>query len=257
MNTLLTDNSNPEPLLFEGAKTETTLSGQVAQHQSRNCANKSKPQDSGYTIIESLVAMIVVSVLMIAIAPVMAFSVATRVQARRTELAAMAGRAYIDGLRSGSIKFNDPDAKGFPTKSTDSDLANQLAPTSKDALYCIDTDGGGCFPTSNKDFYVQGVWLNADKSIELTNPPNNPTSKGYQLLVRVYRADAFAPGVILEPKPNIRPKQSIVGSGLGDKTMPVVEMSAEIPALGKNPSDLSAYKSLCTRLQGDKEKCTN
>lgn len=255
MNKLLKDNSDSQPLLLKGAKTETEFSSQGAESKSGSCAQKLKPQDSGYTIIESLVAMIVVSVLMIAIAPVMAFSVATRVQARRTELAAMAGRAYIDGLRSGSIKFNDPDAKGFPTKSTD--LANQSAPTSKDDLYCIDTDGGGCFPTSNKDFYVQGAWLNPDKSIELTNPPNNPTSKGYQLLVRVYRADAFAPGVILESKPNTRPKQSIVGSGLGDKTMPVVEMSAEIPALGKNPSDLSAYKSLCTRLQGDKEKCTN
>lgn len=219
-------------------------------------SQKPKPQDSGYTIIESLVAMIVVSVLMIAIAPVMAYSVAIRVQARRTELAAMAGRAYIDGLRSGSIKFNDPTIKGFPAKSTD--LANESAPGSEGTLYCIDTDGGGCSPTSNKDFYVQGAWLNPDPSIALSNPPNNPTSKGYQLLVRVYRADAFADGAKkLEEKPNSRPKQSIVGSGLGDKTMPVVEMSAEIPALGKNPSDLSAYKSLCTRLQGDKEKCTN
>jgi prepilin-type N-terminal cleavage/methylation domain-containing protein len=41
------------------------------QHQ-----NLSQSRDGGYTIIESLVAMIVVSVLMIAIAPVMAFSVA-------------------------------------------------------------------------------------------------------------------------------------------------------------------------------------
>ncbi len=251
MNKLLKDNSDSQPLLFKGTQTETEFSSQGAETKSGSFAQKLKQQDSGYTIIESLVAMIVVSVLMIAIAPVMAFSVATRVQARRTELAAMAGRAYIDALRSGSIKFKDPDIKGFPTKSTD--LANQSAPTSKDDLYCIDTDGGGCFPTSNKDFYVQGAWLNPDQSIT----GDNPTSKGYQLLVRVYRADSFAAGITLQSKPNTRPKQSIVGSGLGDRTMPVVEMSAEIPPTGKNPNDLSAYKSLCTRLEGDSKKCTN
>jgi prepilin-type N-terminal cleavage/methylation domain-containing protein len=78
------------------------------QHQ-----NLSQPRDGGYTIIESLVAMIVVSALMVMIAPVMAFSVATRVQARRTELATQAAKAYIDALRSESIKFNGP-IPGFP-----------------------------------------------------------------------------------------------------------------------------------------------
>ena len=251
MNKLLKDNSYSQPLLFKGAQTETKFSKWV-ESKSGSGTEKQKPQDSGYTIIESLVAMIVVSVLMIAIAPVMAFSVATRVQARRTELAAMAGRAYIDGLRSGSIKFNDPDVKGFPAKYT-TNLADESAPTSKDALYCIDTDGGDCSPTSNKDFYVQGVWLNTDTSIT----DNNPTSKGYQLLVRVYRADSFDGAKKLEDKPKSRPKQSIVGSGLGDKTMPVVEMSAEIPATGKIPDDLEPYKSLCTRLQNNLEKCKN
>jgi prepilin-type N-terminal cleavage/methylation domain-containing protein len=78
MNKLLKDNSYSQPLLFNGAKTETEFSGQQVESKSDCCAQKSKSQDGGYTIIESLVAMIVVSVLMIAIAPVMAFSVATR-----------------------------------------------------------------------------------------------------------------------------------------------------------------------------------
>jgi prepilin-type N-terminal cleavage/methylation domain-containing protein len=67
--------------------------------------NLSQSRDGGYTIIESLVAMIVVSVLMIAIAPVMAFSVAIRVQARRVELASQAATGYINALRVGAIKF--------------------------------------------------------------------------------------------------------------------------------------------------------
>jgi hypothetical protein len=100
-------------------------------------------------------------------------------------------------------------------------------------------DGGGCAPSSTKDFYVQGAWLNPDSSI--TN--NDPTLKGYQLLVRVYRADSFDGIVTLNPTPHAK-KQSVVGSGLGDRTIPVVEMSTEIPASGK-PS----YKSIFERLK--------
>ena len=191
------------------------------QHQ-----NLSQPRDGGYTIIESLVAMIVVSVLMIAIAPVMAFSVATRVQARRTELATQAARAYIDALRprteSGAVI--KPGERGFPIPIT-GNLADAPTPTNRNILYCVNMDGGICDPSSNKAFYVQGAWLNGNVT------GADPTSKGYQLLVRVYRADSFANGVTLR-NPNTTPKQSVVGSGLGDKTMPVVEMSTEIPATG-------------------------
>lgn len=249
MNKLLKDNSYSQPLLFKGAKTEKEFSSQPTESKSGSCAQKSKPQDSGYTIIESLVAMIVVSVLMIAIAPVMAYSVAIRVQARRTELAAMAGTAYINGLRSGAIKFG---GAGFPIPAGVV-LADARVPTVGET-YCVDLDGGGCDPSSNKDFYVQGAWLNIDSSIT----GDDPTSKGYQLLVRVYRADSFAGGVTLKaPNAPGAIKQSIVGSGLGDKTMPVVEMSAEIPATGEIPDDLEPYKSLCTRLQVGTDKCTN
>ncbi|NES68106.1 MAG: type II secretion system protein, partial [Okeania sp. SIO2D1] len=59
--------------------------------------------NAGYTIMEGLVAMIMVAFLMSAVAPVIALSVGTRVQARRVELATQAARSYIDGLRAGSI----------------------------------------------------------------------------------------------------------------------------------------------------------
>ena len=247
MNKLLKDNNYSQPLLFKGAKTETEFSHQQAEIVSNSCAQKSKSRDSGYTIIESLVAMIVVSVLMIAIAPVMAFSVATRVQARRTELATQAAKTYIDGLRTGSIKFNDSIIKGFPAKSTATkaeDLANEPAPQNKqNDLYCVDMDSSpGCLPSSNTDLYVQGAWLNPDPSITTTTG-GDPTSKGYQLLVRVYRADSFAQGAPTLRAPRDAPKQSVVGSGLGDRTMPVVEMSTEIPAT-ENP-----YKSISDRLK--------
>ena len=203
--------------------------------------NLSDSRDGGYTIIESLVAMIVVSVLMIAIAPVMAFSVATRVQARRVELATQAARTYINALRTGAIK-DVP--KGFPIQVTTSNVADATAPTGYTTLYCVDMDGNGdCNPSSTKDFYVQGAWLNKNAT------PTDVTSKGYELLVRVYRADSFVGGLPLKA-PKDATKQSVVGSGLGDRTMPVVEMTTQIPPTTQGAS--SAYRSLCDRTEGCK-----
>jgi len=189
--------------------------------------NSSKSRDGGYTIIESLVAMIVVSVLMIAIAPVMAFSVATRVQARRVELATQAARAYIDALRSGAIRPNPTadDLLGFPIFDIE---PNPPAPGSLADLYCYDLDGDrDC--TGSKEFYVQGV-RNFNS--------NNPTDTGYSLTVRVYRADAAGPF--------IREQQSVANSGLGNPKAPLVVMKTEIPPTTTGGG--SARQSLCSRL---------
>ncbi|WP_445246533.1 prepilin-type N-terminal cleavage/methylation domain-containing protein [Microcoleus sp. OTE_8_concoct_300] len=200
----------------------------------RQQQNLPQSRDSGYTIIESLVAMIVVSVLMIAIAPVMAFSVATRVQARRVELATQAARTYIDALRRGAIKRNDPIIPGFPIKDTSVARAVADAPTSSNGLYCVNFDEtSGC--QGNKDFFVQGVWRN------LTNPPPaDPTTTGYSLTVRVYRADAFSsPGSLNTTQ------QSVANSALGDPKAPLVVMQTEIPA----STVPGSYGSLCSRIR--------
>ena len=195
------------------------------QHQ-----NLSQSRDAGYTIIESLVAMIVVSVLMIAIAPVMAFSVATRVQARRVELATMAARTYIDALRVGAIKLID---KGFPAQDA-------VAPTDPAKLYC---EKAVC--TGSKEFLVQGAWRNP------TNP-TDPTTTGYELTVRVYRADGFT-GATMTTK-----QQSVANSALGNPQAPLVVMQTQIPPTTKGGS--SAYRSLCQGLNKDKsvsaDKCS-
>ena len=187
--------------------------------------NVSKSRDGGYTIIESLVAMIVVSVLMIAIAPVMAFSVATRVQARRVELATQAARTYIDALRTGALTPNDPTNPGFPSNSI-------AAPANPANLYCVNFDETpGC--AGSKEFFVQGVWQNQ------ANPPD-PTTTGYQLTVRVYRADGFTGG------PMKIKQQSVANSALGDPKAPLVVMETAIPP---TQGGSSPYRSLCDRLR--------
>lgn len=206
------------PLTFRRAITGVLFMTKRQQQQ-----NLSQSRDGGYTIIESLVAMIVVSVLMIAIAPVMAFSVATRVQARRMELATQAARAYIDALRTGAIKSIDT---RFPAP-------NAAAPTDLNSLYCVNLDQtAGC--AGSKEFLVQGV-----------RPPNTgttiPTDTGYALTVRVYRADA-SPGTMTTTQ------QSVANSALGDPKAPLVVMKTEIPPTTQGGA--SAYRSLCARLPG-------
>ena len=205
--------------------------------------NLSDSRDGGYTIIESLVAMIVVSVLMIAIAPVMAFSVAIRVQARRVELASQAATGYINALRVGAIIPPTPlkaGTRGFPARDTSVPPVPPDAPTASNNLYCVDLDEtNDCLDTSKKDFYVQGLWQNP------ANTTNDPTSTGYELTVRVYRADAFSsPGTIKTQQ------QSVANSGLGDPKAPLVVMKTQIPPTRQGGS--SPYRSLCARTVGCK-----
>jgi prepilin-type N-terminal cleavage/methylation domain-containing protein len=200
--------------------------------------NLSQSRDGGYTIIESLVAMIVVSVLMIAIAPVMAFSVATRVQARRVELASQAATAYINALRVGAIKPppNSSSATPFPAKDPSLPPAVPPAPTPSDALYCVDLDETqGC--AGNKDFLIQGLWRNP------ANPTNDPTPTGYELTVRVYRSDVFSSS---SPNPITTQQQSVANSGLGNPKAPLVVMKTQIPPTTQGT--VSPRQALCSQL---------
>jgi prepilin-type N-terminal cleavage/methylation domain-containing protein len=196
-----------------------------------------KSQDAGYTIIESLVAMIVVSVLMIAIAPVMAYSVAIRVQAKRMEMATQAAKTYIEALRSGAIN------QGFPIQyTTDNQLENTPPPANINALYCIDKDADQtCTAGSNQDLVVQGYYFN--NSLATTDP----TKTGYSLIVRVYRASSFASGVgALKTQKDLNAQQGITTAGLGNLRAPLVEMRTEIGASDRQ----GAYNNLCIRING-------
>ncbi|MGB5959988.1 MAG: prepilin-type N-terminal cleavage/methylation domain-containing protein, partial [Coleofasciculaceae cyanobacterium] len=133
--------------------------------------NSIAAKSSGFTIIECLLAIIIVSVMLTAVAPVIVLSVATRVQARRVEQATMAGRNYIDAVRGGTIPapaslitLNEVDATGAftpdrssfaaaPPPPAETTLSCSGDPTdpvypycTNDAslsLYCVD-NGGGC-----------------------------------------------------------------------------------------------------------------
>jgi len=204
-----------------------------------------KSQEGGYTIIESLVAMIVVSVLMIAIAPVMAFSVATRVQAKRIEMATQAAKTYIEALRSEALKPGGT-TKGFPAPSTEKNqLEQNIAPTDINALYCIDKDSDQkCTADSNQDLVVQGYYYNSPATTD-------PVTTGYSLIVRVYRAASFASVVgplttqKIQADQKRQVQQGITSSGLGNVRAPLVEIRTEIGATDRE----GAYNNFCDRIR--------
>ena len=178
---------------------------------------------SGYTILESLMAIVVVTVLMVAVAPLLAFSFATRVQAKRVELGSKAANTYIDAVRSGAVT---------PTLTTQTDPPTSAGSLTCDAgqvctspvghLYCVDNDSDGkCTlpndPTPGKglmDMIVQGVAINKVTDAKLED--------GYQLIVRVYRSDAFKDSSPLQQGKLQSTK------GLGNPKVPLSEITTQI-----------------------------
>ena len=226
---------------------------------------------AGFTLIESLMAILVVTIMMIAISPAIVLSVATRVQTKRLEMGTNAARSYIAALSSGEI-INSNDEKAPPPPITDAATAatpNEIqvpsggtldcrAPlgttpipkffkcdteTADSFLYCADNDDTtGCDANSTKDMIVQGFGISQAVDTSLTNAQN--AEKSYQLGVRVYRADAFKDSEAL--KRSVAPDKleaKTVTSGIGDRKAPLVEMTTEII------TDRSSYSNLCERLK--------
>ncbi|MCC5616781.1 hormogonium polysaccharide secretion pseudopilin HpsB [Nostoc sp. CHAB 5836] len=214
--------------------------------------------EGGFTIIESLVAILVVAILLVAIAPVLSLSVATRVQSRRIELATQAAKSYIDGVKTKKIvapsgpttattltATSAPTATGTltcntastPTSATpvESKFCSVPTPPTGTSLYCIDFDGSGtCESTSVTDMVVQGF-----------RPNNNPDSAGYALGVRVYRADAFKDSVALLTSNSLpNNKQATFTGGVGQRKAPLVEITTDIN------DTVPKYSDLCARYTG-------
>lgn len=183
------------------------------------------PTQSGFTIVESLVAIVVVSILMAAVSPVIVLSVATRVQARRVELATQAAKAYIDGIKSGTIA---PPNTTVARTTSQYFLNSPPVPTALADLYCVNLDNiPGCSTDSVQDLAIQAF------RSQFSNDEND-IQKGYRLGLRVYRADAFSDRIALIKGS----KQATFTGGLGDRKTPLVEMTTEIATGQTQLSDL-------------------
>ena len=183
--------------------------------------NSFSSPEAGYTIIEGLVAMIMVAALMSAVAPIIAYSVGTRVQARKVELAAQAARSYIDAVRKGQL--NPPNGVSISKSQqlSASPLSecwqiknnklqycqSPLININDGEFYCVDNDDDDkCTPDSLTDMMVHGV-ISLDninngtyKNDIVAATPDERQQLGYILQVKVYRAQAFSNSVTLSDK---------------------------------------------------------
>lgn len=239
-------------------------------------------RDGGFTIVESLLAIIIVGILLVGIAPVVVLSVATRIQARRVESATQAARTYIEGTRATSIQapnsrvflkqgtlenptggvlfdgavepppvdalsgcLTQTAAKGNNNCKTNGYVLNDPLDAAKPSLYCFDVDGDGvCSVDSLQDMIVQAF---RSTTIEDTSSTVLDAEQGYILGVRVYRADGFDGGAPLKAS-NATDSQraSTFAGGLGDKKAPLVEITTDITIRGSDLTKL--FPNICTRL---------
>ncbi|MFW9257540.1 hormogonium polysaccharide secretion pseudopilin HpsB [Nostoc sp. CALU 546] len=227
--------------------------------------------ESGFTIIESLVAMLVVSILLAAIAPTIVIATATRVQSKRVEQATQAARTFIDGVKTGAVATPEPtnfttttnativllqSAAATPRSLGDNLLntTNMPLPTASTSLYCVTKDANNNVkiinPTecvSNTDvkiFYIQAVKIIVTGStpIDGTGLPKD----GYRLGIRVYRSDIDFTKTVKASDASItdqsKTTQNTFTGTLGDRQSPLVEMTTEIGS--RNTS----FNALCQRL---------
>ncbi|MBD2293553.1 type II secretion system protein [Anabaena sphaerica FACHB-251] len=201
--------------------------------------------NSGFTILESLVGMLVASLLLAAITPVLVMSTAIRVQARRVELATQAARTFIDGVRIGSvtaptivsqISANTDTHRNLTISPNDYLITTteMPAPTSATDLYCYNQNG----IISSTDCVNNLFYIQAGRIVQSTQK-----NDGYRLAIRVYRADIdFSKTIKINTGATSRQTASPVTAGLGDKQAPLMEMTTEIA------NTRTTFQALCQRL---------
>jgi prepilin-type N-terminal cleavage/methylation domain-containing protein len=227
---------------------------------------KRKPQqktssssDSGFTIIESLLAIIVVAILLAAISPVLVMSASIRVQSRRIEKANQAATTFIDGVRTKSIKAPgeysddnkiklDPATKDAPRSLADNliSLTTMPVPDTKDDsdLYLLKKDGMICHTSEtgctkspdspSEEFYIQARQILVKGS---------GADEGYRLAIRVYRSDVdFDKPLLTSTENSTKQTASAVTGSIGNKQAPAIEKTADIGNI------TTTFQALCRRL---------
>ena len=158
---------------------------------------------AGFSLLESLVAVLVVAILIAAIVPTMVVTAASRVQARRVDLATQAARSYVDGVRGNVIDIINPPPtlSDFPFRSSSQYFndAAAAAPSSSNVANLfkipgvkIDANGDGFSFDDPLDLVIQPLRTGS-------TDPSIASKQGFYMQVRVYRADAFASDTAIKP----------------------------------------------------------
>jgi len=212
--------------------------------------------ESGFSILESLVAAAVVSILIVAIAPMVALSTSARVNARRIDQATQAARSYVDAVRGGVIDTtsfpaalirNIPNSQGqyvfdgigAPINSTSLTSSSACPAVTNTVLgsttilgSCIDANGNGFSVDDPQDLFVQPMRSGASDSATLK-------SQGFWLAVRVYRASALSGSAALRTgTENTCNTGRTAFSNTASITCPIVTVRSQIlPTVNANNLD--------------------
>ncbi|PSM46246.1 prepilin-type cleavage/methylation domain-containing protein [Chroococcidiopsis sp. CCALA 051] len=219
------------------------------------------PASSGFTILEALIAIAILSILMTAIAPVFVLAVGNRLQARRIELATQATKTYIAGVKAGTIappqhivvlnevdsnkNFNSqreqfvataPPSTSGGLRCTNVTVGNSYCwNNTTSSLYCFDLDGGGCSSDSGQDLVIQAFRSASSEARSM--------DKAYILGIRVYRAAGFSDlSPLVASDANTQRTQLTFSGGLGNFKTPLVETATEVA------NDESSINDFCDRL---------
>jgi prepilin-type N-terminal cleavage/methylation domain-containing protein len=218
-----------------------------------------KPKPSGYTLLESLMALVVVGILITSVAPLLALTTASRVQARRVDQASQALRAYIDGVRGGALPlpqkfvvqnptadFKGPNYGFAPSTS----LGGYTTASDRDPGTLIDSNSNGFNISDPQDLVIQAIRPAATCTPAVpaippaaavpaifcprTTPEERNTEltasrkQGFLMAVRVYRADAFANNLV----PDQTVQADVFIGSPGSRGKPLASSIAEVFVTG-------------------------
>jgi prepilin-type N-terminal cleavage/methylation domain-containing protein len=225
---------------------------------------------SGFTLIESLVAIIIVAIVVIGIIPPVFYATATRVQNRRAEQAAQLAQTEIDKVRAAveqhasytangvqdlppfigadihvATNVPAPDLKGTAAtkvRSVNGTCQNDdgKALASVNQYIAVDTDGGdNCKP----EFFVQ--IFRSNDIVQSGALPGTPPD-GFFIGVRVYSAVAANTSQADLNKPeNLRAAPLRGGQGLGFQAQR--PMAVLYSSVVRSDRAVDVYKLLCTK----------
>jgi prepilin-type N-terminal cleavage/methylation domain-containing protein len=209
---------------------------------------KNASTDGGFTLLESLMAVAVVSILIVGIAPMVALSTSARVNARRVDQATQAGKSYIEAVRGkvydtakfpvslrssvntqGQYVFDvAAPAATFPVPS--GCTLNIADPTQNNIDggrvpgVCVDANGNGFSVDDPQDLVIQPMRSGGTDAEKLAD-------EGFWLAIRVYRADAFAtgsPALFKGTEPDCATSKLVFVGTTGSKRCPLVTMRSQI-----------------------------
>lgn len=171
-----------------------------------------KIEAQGFTLVESLMGILVITVVLVTITPTIVISTATRVQNRRAEQAMQIAQAEVDRIRvfveqggaytaqlppvySGTITNNNIATVAAPTTFVNAiniNASRELANASTKA-FGVDID-----KDTQADYYVQ-IFRDGDDSAKVTGATGDITLVAFQLGVRVYSKVAKVGSLQIQP----------------------------------------------------------